>query len=158
MSKLHEYREKLKEKQLTHEEYHKLMEVFFDFAIIMEEKHPECLKDVEMELHEILFGPHFTRDIAEYKVGEMENQDGSRGQHWTFEQTTELAEDRGVIFDRYNAADFYYMMNMWWSDHFKSTNGNIDLIFEQVMEKLDDKDGIDGFAWWYMQMKAEHKK
>lgn len=157
-NKLAHYKEELTKKTLSQEEYRKLVEVFIDFACIIEEKSPELVEKLMFKIHEMAHGPHFNREIAEYKVSEMENEDGSKGAHWTYEQTTELAEDKGTSFNRFNEADFYYMMNMWWSDHYKSTKGDIDLIYDQVMEKLNDKDGILGFAWYYAKMKAKYKK
>ena len=157
-SKVKAYKEELKRKNFSQDEYRKLMTVFINFACIVEEKSPDLVKDLVFELHELIYGPHFNREMAECRVSEMENQDGSKGEHWTYEQTTELAETKGTTFDKFNEADFYYLMNMWWSDHYRSTKGDTDLIYDQVIERLEDQDGAEGYAWYYSEMKTRHKK
>lgn len=163
MTKLYCYHKEMQNKTFSIDDYKRVVKALMAFVTDVEENHPEIckesMKNLTFELHEVCFGPHFTDDMAQEAVKDMENQDSSnpRGEYWTIEQTTDVARERGIRFDNFNAADFYYMMNMWRSDHFNSTKGDIDLIVEQVLEKLNDKDGIKGFAWHYLEMLNEHE-
>lgn len=46
---------------------------------------------LKIERHEAMYGPHFNEECALKAVSKMENEDGSRGEHWSLEETTSLA-------------------------------------------------------------------
>lgn len=56
----------------------------------------------------------FDRKKAHEWVKKMKNSDGSTGEHWTFEQTSQVMKQRGIDCD---PAEFYATMNMLWSDY-----------------------------------------
>jgi hypothetical protein len=41
-------------------------------------------------------GPHFNEEHARKAVMKMENEDGTRGPHWSIEETTTLASQYGI--------------------------------------------------------------
>ena len=41
-------------------------------------------------VYEAINGPHFDEEHAKYAVEGMENEDGSKGPHWTVEETTSV--------------------------------------------------------------------
>lgn len=43
---------------------------------------------LKIERHEAMYGPHFNEECALKAVSKMENEDGSRGEHWSLEETT----------------------------------------------------------------------
>ena len=45
---------------------------------------------LKIERHEAMYGPHFNEECALKAVSKMENEDGSRGEHWSLEETTML--------------------------------------------------------------------
>lgn len=53
-----------------------------------------CIKAYEAE-----HGPHFNDEHARKAVSKMENEDGTRGQHWSLEETTALANQYGIRLD-----------------------------------------------------------
>jgi hypothetical protein len=46
---------------------------------------------LKIERHEAVYGPHFNEECALKAVSKMENEDGSRGEHWSLEETTSIA-------------------------------------------------------------------
>ena len=54
------------------------------------------------------------REQAECAVYKMKNKDGTTGEHWPYEKTKEVMEKRGYDF---NPAEWYYVLNMEYSDH-----------------------------------------
>lgn len=42
-------------------------------------------------------GPHFNEEYARKAVMKMENEDGTRGPHWSLEETTTLASQYGEV-------------------------------------------------------------
>ena len=47
-------------------------------------------------VYEAINGPHFDEEHAKYAVEGMENEDGSKGPHWTVEETTSIANQMGI--------------------------------------------------------------
>lgn len=69
-------------------------------------------KRMLLKLHELDCGPHFDADIAIKAVANMENVDGTTGQHWTFEEVEKEAQKRNID----HPEDLYYAINMLYSD------------------------------------------
>lgn len=51
---------------------------------------------LKIERHEAMYGPHFNEECALKAVSKMENEDGSRGEHWSLEETTSIANQYGI--------------------------------------------------------------
>ncbi len=50
-------------------------------------------------------------------AAKMENCDGSRGPHWTLEQTTNMAENMGMTWEKVSRVCWWVTMNMMYSDY-----------------------------------------
>lgn len=54
-------------------------------------------------------GPHFNEEYARKAVMKMENEDGTRGPHWSLEETTTLASQYGIALgSKFNLLQSYY--------------------------------------------------
>lgn len=49
-----------------------------------------------VKAYEAEHGPHFNEEHARKAVSKMENEDGTRGPHWSVEETTALASQYGI--------------------------------------------------------------
>ena len=82
-----------------------------------------------------------TREQAMKWVADMENADGTRGGHWSMEETEEIRRQRGIDCD---PVMFYTAMNMMYSDYCKAAErtGAASLDFYAYMARafLDDTD------------------
>lgn len=63
-------------------------------------------------------GPHFNEEYARKAVMKMENEDGTRGPHWSLEETTTLASQYGIALgSKFNRYDWFVALNkevsMW---------------------------------------------
>lgn len=75
---------------------------------------------IRTKAYEAKHGPHFDEEHARKAVSKMENEDGSRGQHWSVEETSALANQYGIRFDsKFNKYDWYVALNMVYSDYYK---------------------------------------
>lgn len=54
---------------------------------------------IRIKAYEAEHGPHFNDEHARKAVSKMENEDGTRGQHWSLEETTALANQYGIRLD-----------------------------------------------------------
>lgn len=101
------------------------------------------------EFYLSVFGPHLTKECATYWVSEMHNEDGTKGQHWTIEQTTQVAKQYGVNFDKYNADEWYAVMNMIYSDFYGAIPNDVSVYVKMSQKWLNDKDVPEGKLFYY---------
>ena len=107
-------------------------------------------------MYEAINGPHFDEEHARYAVEEMENEDGTKGPHWTVEETTSVANQMGINLrsEKHNKWDWYVAMNMIYSDFYKAvvaiTGGaNTKHFAELAKAWVSDKDISEGKMWHY---------
>lgn len=72
------------------------------------------------------------------------------GEHWTHEQTTSAAKNHGIVFDEdYNSWDWYYVMNMLYSDMSMLLGKDTTSYVKATEAWLEDKDVAPGKAFRY---------
>ena len=81
----------------------------------------------------------------------MENEDGSRGEHWSLEETTSIANQYGINLkgEKYNKYDWYVALNMIRSDYYRAvvtmtSSDHIKYFVELAKAWLNDKDIEEG--------------
>src|SRR5699024_7591482 len=80
---------------------------------------------------------------------EMENEDGTRGAHWTKEQTTPLAKSHGVMLNEdVDETIWNLVMNIVYSDNCKTAKkygvDKPDYYADLAKDWLEDEDGLQG--------------
>lgn len=99
---------------------------------------------------------HLTLEQAKKWTGSMQNADGTKGCHWTLEQTQEVAKQRNINCD---PNDFWAVMNMMYSDYCQvAKRQSVDTPgFYADMAKafLEDTDAVDGKAYLYWDCIAD---
>ena len=96
-----------------------------------------------------VYGDHFSEDLAIKAVKCMDNVDGSSGEHWTLEQTTNVAKQFSISFEFFNKYDWYYVLNMMYSDYYKLFGSNTDTYVKLAKAWLEDPDVEEGKAYRY---------
>lgn len=111
---------------------------------------------LKIERHEAMYGPHFNEESALKAVSKMENEDGSRGEHWSLEETTSIANQYGINLksEKYNKYDWYVALNMVRSDYYRAvvtmtSSDHIKYFVELAKAWLNDKDIEEGKMWYY---------
>lgn len=81
------------------------------------------------------------RKTAEEWTAKMENEDGTKGAHWSYEQITQLMPQKNIECD---PAEFYAAVNMMYSDYCKVAKqyniNTVDFYFAMAKAFLDDED------------------
>lgn len=72
----------------------------------------DMYKRIEHKLYKLVYGEHLSKELAHEWVSDMENKDGSKGGHWTYEQV--MQHYPGSI----DKNDWYAILNMMYSDHY----------------------------------------
>lgn len=112
--------------------------------------------ELAANMYEAINGPHFDEEHARYAVESMENEDGTKGPHWTVEETTSVANQMGINLksEKHNKWDWYVAMNMIYSDYYKAVvamtgSANTKHFAELAKAWLCDKDIDEGKMWHY---------
>lgn len=98
-------------------------------------------KAVEYKLYTTVYGEHLNEELARKWVDGMQNKDGTTGEHWTYEQTSQYANG-------HNKWDWYAAMNMVWSDYF-NPKFDTQMYVEFANDFINDKDGHKGKVLCY---------
>lgn len=110
-----------------------------------------------VKAYEMEHGPHFNEEHARKAVMKMENEDGTRGPHWSLEETSALASQYGIsLSGKFNRYDWYVALNMVYSDYYKvllniTGSNNVKHYVEFAKAWLNDKDIDEGKMWYYYQ-------
>lgn len=113
--------------------------------------------ELAANMYEAINGPHFDEEHARYAVEGMENEDGTKGPHWTVEETTSVANQMGINLksEKHNKWDWYVAMNMIYSDYYKAVvamtgSANTKHFAELAKAWLCDKDIDEGNMFPFM--------
>ena len=110
---------------------------------------------IRIKAYEAEHGPHFNEEHARKAINKMENEDGTRGQHWSLEETTALANQYGIRLDeKINKYDWYVALNMVYSDYYRvvvsmTGSNNTKYFVELAKAWMHDKDIDEGKMWFY---------
>lgn len=101
-------------------------------------------------------GEVITPELAAMLVEELAITDGSdrtNGEKWSMSDTTDAGMKAGVDFDSISKAEWYYVMNMMYSDYFQigKRYGNTDWQFFADLAKawFEDVDGKENKTFKY---------
>lgn len=101
------------------------------------------------DLYTSVYGEHFNKETALQAVSHMKNVDNTSGEHWSIEQTTSAAKQSNITFKTFNEYDFYYVLNMLYSDYYTIFKDNSDMYIQIAIAWLSDPDVCEGKAWRY---------
>lgn len=114
------------------------------FVEEVREMHPEMVDKFLMKV-DLILNPSFSKEAAKYVVSKMKNKDGTTGEHWNYETTTSVLESKGYDF---KPCDWYYVLNMVYSDYYKSGRSD-DTYIELAHDFLSDNDAPQNKAKKY---------
>lgn len=109
----------------------------------------EMYEDLEHELYVDVYGYHFNAWLLKCALEGMTNEDGTKGGHWTLEETNSVARQNGIEFIHCNEYDWNYVMNMIYSDFYGSVSNETSTYVKLAKKFLQDKDAPEGKALKY---------
>lgn len=117
---------------------------------------PRLFWDTAYKLHCVAYGQHFDEELAKKAVSKMKNVDGTCGEHWTYEQTSQLADQQGIQCK----ADWYYVMNMLHSDFAEVLGNDVNNHVRMAKAYMCDPDAAEGkvFDLWVAGMRAKREE
>lgn len=116
---------------------------------MLKETNGRLYKDLESNLYEKVCGNHFCEWSLENAVDKFINEDGTKGAHWSVEETSNAAKQYNIEFDDFNKYDWNYVMNMIYSDFYGVVPNNIETYVRLSKRFIDDKDAPQDKAFVY---------
>lgn len=137
-------------KRLIEEASHdQLKEFAKDFISMLKATQPELYSSAEEWLYKELYGCHFNAWSLECALANMQNEDGSKGGHWSVADTTKVMERNGFDIKDYNEYDINYVMNMFYSDYYNIGGNDVNFYSKMTYKFLTDIDAPSGKAYKY---------
>lgn len=130
----------------THQQLKDFLHKQFDELKSVDKK---MYDELENNLYFCIYGFHFNETMLKKALENMENEDGTKGGHWTLEQTNSVAKQQSIVFSSFNEFDFNYVMNMVYSDYYGAIPNELNYYFKIAKKFLMDKDACDGKALKY---------
>ncbi len=97
-----------------------------------------------------------TEEMAHEWMHSLQNEDGTKGPHWTMDQAKQVMSQKGVKLD---PLEFWVVLNAMYSDYCgvlkKHGANNMDVYVDLAKAWLDDKDAKEGKAARYFQYIAK---
>lgn len=105
-------------------------------------------------------GQHLSKEKAERWVDSMEDDEGSKGGKWTYEDVYEYAKSLGIE-DEEMIIDFFAIMNAMYTDYCavaeKYGVNDVDFYTDLAIAFINDPDAQDGKVKKYYDCIAKHK-
>ena len=131
--------------------FNEWVNIFNELLTDLKIENPKIEKMVSNDLYVSVYGEHFDKETSHAAVAGMQNTDGSVGEHWDLEQTTNAAKQAGIVFKRFNEYDFYFVLNMLYSDNYGVFGNDSNTYIQLAKAWLEDIDVAEGKAWRYYQ-------
>ena len=126
-----------------------LRDFITDAMSMIKETDSKLYDTLENYLYKELYGCHFNDWLLTKALKEMVNEDGTKGGHWSLEQTTSVAKQSDIQFEKFNEYDWCYVMNMMYSDYYGAVPNDISTYVKLSKKFLEDKDSKEGKAYSY---------
>lgn len=98
---------------------------------------PEGYNEALAKMYEIAYDGHFSESLARRAVASMKNADGTTGEHWNMPQVREIIKNYGITINEY---DFYYVINMLYSDFCKILGSDMAVYINLTKAYINDVD------------------
>lgn len=109
-----------------------LFDMFEDLIEEFKTENPMRYNEIKYNIHKMAYGEHLSESMAQEWVSNMENKDGSKGGHWTYDQSKAYAGN-------HDKCDFYAALNMCYSDYY-NPKFDTSVYVQLANDWLDDKD------------------
>ncbi len=117
----------------------------------LKEVHPEMYKRFVEDFYVSVYGEHLCESSAMQAVSCMKNVDGTTGAHWSIAETDSAASQHGISWSHFNRYDWYYVMNMMYSDFYQLFGSSTETYIKLAKAWLNDPDVDEGKAYRYYQ-------
>lgn len=121
------------------EDMRELEELFNKAVEDLRENNKDKYCEIAYRIHKIAYGGHLGEELAKKWVSHMENKDGTKGAHWSWDEVESIRKQYAPKTD---TSDFYASISMMYSDYYNSRFDTATYA-QLALDWLDDKDVDD---------------
>ena len=99
----------------TDEQMEELKDVLEEAVDMLKSVSRSSYNKIEYCLHKVAHGHALGEDVAKHWVKHMNNKDGTKGEHWTWDQVAQIYKERKIGAD---VGELYAVLNMMYSDYY----------------------------------------
>ena len=124
-----------------------------DFMTRLECVMPQAYEELMLELHKNVYGFHFSKGLALKAVSELEDSNENKGGKYSLEEACKIRRDYNISLNEY---DFFYVLNVMYSDYSKLLNNDLVSYVKMVSLFLKVEDAPEGKALkYYLSMRKD---
>ena len=131
------------------EDMQELSDMLEDTMEIIKDYDKECYKEFEMKLYEMAYGSYLNKSMAEEIVNKMRPY----GQRWSYEETRNLQEQRGI--KDIDPIEFFVVMNSAYNDYKDIFSEDIEGYIRFTIDFIKDEDAKEGKVFAYFTQIVE---
>lgn len=131
----------------SEEQMEELKEVLEESVDMLKALSPNSYNKIEYCLHKVAHGDAVGEDLAKCWVKHMDNKDGTKGEHWNWEQAAQTYKEKKIGAD---VGELYVVLNMMYSDYYNpkfDTNTYIEMAKDWINDP--DVDGCKTLKYYY---------
>ena len=114
---------------------------------------PQVYETLLIDLHKNVYGFHFSKGLALKAVSELEDSNENKGGKYSLEEVNKIRRDYNISLNEY---DFYFVINMLYSDYSKLLNNDLSSYVKMSCLFLEDEDAPEGKAFkYYLSMRKD---
>lgn len=114
---------------------------------------PQVYETLLIDLHKNVYGFHFSKGLALKAVSELKDSNGNKGGKYSLEEASKIRRDYNISLNEY---DFFYVLNMMYSDYSKFLNNDLASYVKMACLFLEDEDAPEGKALkYYLAMRKD---
>ena len=114
---------------------------------------PQVYETLLIDLHKNVYGFHFSKGLALKAVSEFEDSNENKGGKYSLEEACKIRRDYNISLNEY---DFFYVLNVMYSDYSKLLNNDLVSYVKMVSLFLEDEDAPEGKALkYYLSMRKD---
>lgn len=117
-----------------------MMDIVFKAVKHVKHCDKKLYENIEMELYVLCYGYHLTDEICKEWVSHMENEDGTKGEHWNIDETNSVARQYKIDLDKCTHYEWYATLNMMYSDYYGSVSNDVNSYVRLAQAFLNDDD------------------
>lgn len=130
-----------------------LMNFICDLMCELKITMPQVYETLLIDLHKNVYGFHFSKGLALKAVSELEDSNGNKGGKYSLEEANKIRRDYNISLNEY---DFFYVLNMMYSDYSKLLNNDLASYVKMACLFLEDEDAPEGKALkYYLAMRKD---
>ncbi len=116
----------------------------------LKEVDKESYENLKEKIYIVIYGYRLSDHLCKEWVEHMKNNDGTTGEHWTLEETNQVARQIGLsLGGSISECEWWAIMNMIYSDYYGCVPNDVNIYAKMSRAFIEDIDANEGKIYNY---------